>query len=309
VAAARPSCLYCGAALPEAALAAARAASVAVARGEPLAALAGAAAGGPAAAAEPASRTLLVVRLEQADATALAQALDLTPFEAQQWRRRGGWQLVRIAAPRHAEGEVSRLAGHGLEALAIPEAEARAAREPIAVSGGSFDAASGVLGLELAGARLALAPAALLLAVAGPIAREYQAEARRARWARTAELEEGYRVHLHRREEPRALELDPASFRFSGARRFAASARLELDGWLASFAERGVTVDGGFRRMVPELALAEREQAPGALELGRGEPREGAAAVLDNLAQFRFYSGWRCAVARRISREAARASE
>jgi hypothetical protein len=72
-----------------------------------------------------------------------------------------------------------------------------------------------------------------------------------------------------------------------------------LSEWLKALAAH-VPVDDDFRRLPP--ALGPEEVAPGALgmvEALRPPRADGAPLVLDNLAQFRFYSAWRAIVERR----------
>jgi hypothetical protein len=60
-------------------------------------------------------------------------------------------------------------------------------------------------------------------------------------------------------------------------------------------------LDDGFRRLPVALALAQPGEGA-LLSLGRTRgPGQGKEArpILDNLAQFRFYSGWRAAAFRR----------
>jgi hypothetical protein len=65
-------------------------------------------------------------------------------------------------------------------------------------------------------------------------------------------------------------------------------------------------VDDGFRLLPP--ALGEAAEEAGSLATFRGArgaglaPGREAAIVLDNVAQFRFYSGWRAAIERVRSR-------
>jgi hypothetical protein len=62
-------------------------------------------------------------------------------------------------------------------------------------------------------------------------------------------------------------------------------------------------VDDAFRRLPPALAPA--PPAGGRLARAGETPREGApkeGGVLDNLAQFRFYSAWRGAAERLVRR-------
>jgi hypothetical protein len=225
----------------------------------------------------------------------LDAALALSSFEAAQRAKRGGWQLHRIVPAEEADREADRLARAGLRVLALPEDEVRAART-LAAAGGFWTGAGLTLRTE-AGA-LAVGAGDLVLVVRGPIAREYATPAK-ARKFRTATLDPGYRFHLHRREDPRPLELDPAAFDF-GLTSVTESSLLLLSSWIER-AAGGVPVDDAFRREVPALAPAAPETSgiAHALQGPAGARKEDAAQVLDNLEQFRFYSAWRGCAARR----------
>jgi hypothetical protein len=119
-----------------------------------------------------------------------------------------------------------------------------------------------------------------------------------------ATLGPGYRFHLHRRREPRPLELDPGAFEFGAAAGLADSSEQRLIAWLATLTT-GVPVDDSFERQTPALAPAEPPGGPlSALEaLGRPSSRHQAptSQILDNLAQFRFYSAWRGLLERQLA--------
>jgi len=287
VAVARPLCVYCGAAVPAAAVEEAARRAAEVASAHTLAA--GSVPEGPA-------RSLLVLDLGGADTQALASGLGLSGFEAAQRVRRGGWQLHRIALTNEAAREAERLAKAGLRVVALPEAEVRVAARPLAVAGG-FWSGDGLTFRTEAGP-LQPRPDGLLLVVRGPITREYLAPAR-ARKVRTATLDQGHRFHLHRRDDPRPLELDPVAFDF-GVPSLTESSLLLLTSWVEK-AAAGVPVDDRFRRETPALQAAAPETAGIAAALGGGGERrkEDEAQVLDNLEQFRFYSAWRACALRR----------
>jgi hypothetical protein len=65
----------------------------------------------------------------------------------------------------------------------------------------------------------------------------------------------------------------------------------------------GSLADDGFRRLPPALAPTTEEPDAGLAGAARPRPRRGrdalAPVILDNLAQFRFYSAWRGAIERR----------
>jgi hypothetical protein len=276
VATARPTCLYCGAALgraPESAPAA------------------------PPVTPRARARSLLVLDLGGADGALLRRALGLSTFDAQQWVRRGGYRLHRIVSSAEAEGEAERLSASGLRVLRLAEAEVRAALPPRVAVGGAWNA--GALDARSSEDRERVAPEDVRLVVKGPIARDRQA-ADDPKRVRTAAPEAGFRIHVHCRSEPRPWELDPEVIALGpGAQR---GALLELTAWVQALS-RGCPLDDAFRYLTPELAPAEPADVGPAVAAGalapRTPPRRGAALLLDNVQQFRFYSAWRGAIERR----------
>jgi len=248
----------------------------------------------------------VVLELEGASPGTLADALALPAYEAALLVRRGGYHLHRALEAAAAEEEAKHLATCGARVFVVPEAEARA--RPLRALGG--ERGEGVLTLRTEEEEVCLRRGGLLLVVQGPITREYQPSANRRR-VDTARLDEGYRVHLHPRDPAspaRPVEIDAATFEFGPALK--GSGRIELDLWVEEILG-GAPCDGGFRRLPPALGPAEPEPkgavaAAGTLSLAsrREGKREGAPVVLDNVAQFRFYSGWRAAVQRRLTRPA-----
>ena len=239
---------------------------------------------------------LVIVRVSP-EPEPLARALGVTVLEAVQLGKRGDYHLLRIAAPQDAEVEAGRLTAAGLVVVQVPETEVIACR-PRLVLGGTMDRER--LRLRSEGGDVEITAAEILLVVQGPIARHYQTTADVKR-VRTATLEEGYRFHLHAKETPRPLEIDPGGFEF-GRPNDAPSSLLAINDWIATLA-RGVPLDDFFRRFTPALGPtvgkpAGRLGAVESLSVGRGRSREGPL-ILDNLLQFRFYSCWRAAVERR----------
>jgi hypothetical protein len=242
------------------------------------------------------NRVLLVLALDAADPGEIERGLGLSAYEASQLARRGGFRLHRILAPEQAEAEANRLRGQGLTVEAIPEEETR--EPPLRAVGGVRKPA--VLALRTEEGPLTLHRGELLIVVRGPIARQHQPVYRRRR-VDTASLEDGYRVHLHRRSPRRPVEIDSANFEFGVA--LAVSSRLELDAWVEEIAA-GAVQDDAFRRLPPAFGVAEPEPrgplaAASALSPSRQSPGEDDSVVLDNAAQFRFYSAWRAALERR----------
>jgi hypothetical protein len=300
LAVARATCVYCGALLGPAA----------ATPGAPDAATRPADAGAPpAVVGDGAPRALVVLEVEGASARALADALALPSYEVALLVRRGGFHLHRVLAAGAAEEEAKRLATFGARVFVVPEAEARV--RPLRALGG--ERTDGVLTLRTEEEPVTLRRGGLLLVVQGPITREYQPSARRRR-VDTAQLDEGYRVHLHPRRPAgpaRPVEVDAATFEFGPWLK--GSGRIELDLWVEEILG-GAPCDGGFRRLPPALGPAEPEPkgavaAAGTLGLAaRRRGRREAPLVLDNVAQFRFYSGWRAAVQRRLTRPAGTSS-
>jgi hypothetical protein len=261
----------------------------------------------PAPAAEAVARSLVVLEVEGASPGTLVNALALPAYEAALLVRRGGFHLHRVLEAAAAEEEAKRLATFGARVFVVPEAEARV--RPLRALGG--ERAEGVVALRTEEEAVTLRRGGLLLVVQGPITREYQPAATRRR-VDTARLDEGYRVHLHPRDvAARHVEIDAATFEFGPALK--GSGRIELDLWVEEILG-GAPCDGGFRRLPPALGPAEPEPrgavaAAGTLGLAtrRDGKREGPV-VLDNVAQFRFYSGWRAAVQRRLTRPAGTSS-
>jgi hypothetical protein len=256
-------------------------------------------AGTPSSPAAPAApRTLLVLELEGAPIEAVMAALGVTRFDASLRVRHGGPHLHRIVPAAGAEAEAARLRAQGLAVVEIPEEEVRRWEPLVATRGGPDGAA---LTVRTGEGLVRVERAEVLLIVRGAITREYQSTAERQR-LRVASLEPGYRIHVHRRAEPRPVELDPAAFDF-GRGGAAQGAQLQLGAWLDELFPDAPR-DDSFRLAIPALAPAAAPaggstDAVDALARQRAKP---ARSVLDNLAQFRFHSAWRAAVHRRRAR-------
>jgi len=276
VARAGPRCLYCSAPLP--------------AREEPPP---------PAAALEPppttlARRLLVVLDLDSAEPSRLERALPLGRFEAELLARRGGFHLHRLADVETARGLAQRLAEDGVRVVLVPEAEART--PPLRALSGEW-APPGLM-LRTETGPLGLAPGSLQLVVTGEVVREYEPRHR----GEATRAGQRFIVHLHRRGETAAVEIDSAILGVGGS--LTGSARLSVETWIESLAEDAPR-DDRFRLLSPALSPAEPDPAQSAVAVaaalgeaksaGGREPRQ----LLDNLAQFRFYSGWRGAVERR----------
>jgi len=284
---AQPRCLYCGSPLSAAAQQSAVSAAQAVrAQGAP-------------AAPKRVERAFVVFEVKGLDAPQLAGALGLTSYEAGQRLRRGGVQLHRVLALTEATAEATRLTALGLAALALAESETQPAETPHLALGGTAEGE--VLQLRLATGRLAIGAKDLRLIVRGPIAREYQTRALARKTIRTATLEAGYRFQLHCREDPTPVEIDPWAFELGKGT--SGSSYLTLSGWIYRLGA-GVPSDDAFCFLPPALA-PEAPRSAGAMHAGEAllrKPAHGGkeeAVILDNLGQFRVYSGWRAAFERR----------
>jgi len=204
---------------------------------------------------------------------------------------------VPAASPEDAEAEARRLRAAGAAPLVVLEAEVRA--PPLVCLEGELRGEELVLRTSEGAATLARGAA--LLVVRGAITREYQPTPRPRRLA-TARLAEGFRVHVHRRAEARTLEIDALNLETGFAA--SGSVRLEIDAWLQTVAGDAPR-DDGFARLPPVLGPAAPEpKGPLAAigSLGAAGPGAGASKpplVLDNLEQFRFYSGCLAALVRR----------
>jgi len=244
------------------------------------------------------SRELLVIDFGRASPADLERALSLSPYEAALRARRGGLHLHGLFEGKTSARERERLLREGLSVEEIPEAEVRI--HPLHALGGDRDGER--LRLRTEDGDLTLVGEDLLIVVRGPIARQYQPSEKRRRLG-SAALEDGHRLHLHRRPEPRPVEIDPSNFEFGFA--VTGSPRLEIESWLRSLGE-GVALDDNFRWLPPALGYADPAPRSALSAVGRlaasgrgGTTGKGDPTLLDNAAQFRFYSAWRAAIERR----------
>jgi hypothetical protein len=291
VAAVQVRCVYCGAELPEDAVAAAAAARAAL-ESEWAASSPAGPVGAPSAPGGPA-RVLLVLEIEGADPDLLARALGCSAFEAAQRLRRGGPDLHRILPAPQARTEAERLRTAGVSVLEIAEEDVRGTPPVMAARGGLE---SDQLALETDDGAVRLASGDVILIVRGLITREYPVSAE-VRRVRLSSLEPGYRVHLHRRATARPVEIDPADFEFASGPAVG-GAQLQIARWLDG-AFPGIPRDDSFRLAIPALApAAPPAGGPAATAAALDRPGRERRAVLDNVAQFRFHSAWRAAAFR-----------
>jgi hypothetical protein len=244
-------------------------------------------------------RSLVVLDLGTARVETLEDALPLSAYEAELLVRRGGFHLHRILEEGRAEKEAERLRGAGLVVEMLPVSEVRT--QALRALGG--ERRRGRLELRTEEGSLTLWRQDVLLVVRGPIARQYQPTYRRRR-VDVASPEEGFRVHFHRYSDRRPVEIDAANFELGFT--VTGSTRLEIDAWVEGMGQ-DVPCDDGFRLLPPAFGVAAPETtgplaAAGSLSRSsraREAGGEGESVVLDNAAQFLFYSAWRAALARR----------
>jgi hypothetical protein len=242
-------------------------------------------------------RLLLVVDLGGLSPDDIARTLLLPAFEAGLRARQGGLHLHLAGEASEVDAEATRLEAEGLRVLRIPESEVRT--PPLLATGGECSGAR--FRLRSGGRPFEVLGEDVMLVVEGPIQREYQSRPVERNKMATATLETSHRFHLHLRSESRPVELDPANFAFGPRGTVAGSSLLEMKAWIAALASHA-PVDDGFRRLPPALSLAAPDEgaAVSLRGIGSGLARaKDARAILDNVAQFRFYSGWRAAVERR----------
>jgi hypothetical protein len=284
VAVARDRCLYCGAPLDPSLVPAA-----------------------PSAEPEPPGlaegRALVFLDLSQAAPGLLIEGLGLSPYDADQRVRRGGWQVHRVVAADEAPAEVDRLRAAGFDACWLVGAEIESSSRPRIAEGGRLIARGVELRVE--GRLLPILATDVRLVVAGAIQREWQAEAAdpfKRRAAKKYAPTPGFRFHVHLTADPRPIEIDPEMFAFDEPLLVPMATLPELRRWIEILAgARGI--DDGFRFVPPALGIAappEVRDPAHLLNQGRFRGDDAnAPKILDNLAQFRFYSGWRGAVERR----------
>jgi hypothetical protein len=246
----------------------------------------------------------VILDLSGATPEGVASALGLTRYEAGQRVRRSGYQPHLVAPDDEAAAEGSRLASLGLAVTVVPEAEILVASQPARVRTASLGA--GWLEVESEEGLRRLNPHDLLLVVRGAIRRQYMTGFDPPKRLRSATLAPGARFQLHLRHarDLRPFEVDADAVELRGERRYPASSLLELEHWLRLLAP--ASLDTAFDRLAPALAPAEEPRGgAAALSARRGlERRPTGPPVLDNVAQFRFYSGWRAGVERRTGRRA-----
>jgi hypothetical protein len=252
-------------------------------------------------------RVLLILDLDGAEVERVAEALQLSRFEADQRARRGGYQLHRILDAEAAEREADRLAALGVRVARLSETETRDAARPVVAIGGRL--AGRALELRTTEGDRRVDGADLRLVVGGPILRERQTMRgqekslvrRMTRQWDESLTEAGYCLHLHRGSDLRPVELNPDAFEF--AERALEAGLVQMTRWVRALAA-DVPVDEGFKWLTPALGPAESTAAgvlmsAEALADAARRQRKTGTVLLDNLAQFRFYSAWRGVLGRR----------
>ena len=212
-----------------------------------------------------------------------------------------GLRLTTAAAsPSEATREVERLTGLGLRAIALDGSRVGEARVPFEAQAARFG--DGLLHVRDGTGSFEIRAADVVLLVKGPIRREYQVSTERRRF-RLATLEQGYLFHLHLVQGLRPVELDPHAIEFDTGEA-PGSSLLRVNGWIRQLSQHR-PVDDGFRFFPPALGLEEPSSGSVKLAAALAGSGDGAAQILDNVGQFRFFSAWRALVGR--ERRSARA--
>lgn len=294
---ARPTCVYCGAALPKGTVEEAALAAQRVLESKTLIGLETAAKGADS--ARPARR-YLVIDTTGASAEALARACSISAWEARLWQAASRYRLLRISDEPPDGPTESELRGNGVTPVVIPEDVVARARRPMTVE--TLDlSVTPLRGHLVEDPEAAVVPRDLpedeiVLIVSAPIKREKVRDAAISRVRQDRRLDDGYLVHLHFREESRPWEIDPRRTGYQGPGPASAHMRtLELVRRLAV----NTSHDEGFKNLVPALApgVDPRTELPG-MKDARSAGKEPKTVILDNVAQFREYSAWRAAVER-----------
>lgn len=298
VAMARPTCVYCGAVLPEETLEEASFAAQRVLRSKTLLDLENAARG-----AEPARppRRYLVIDTTSVSAEALALGCSISEWETRQWRAASRYRLLRISDGSQDGPLESQLRESGVTPLAIPEDVVARARRPMTVETLDLSATPVLRAHLVEEPDEAVVPKDvreedIVLMVSGSIKREKVREAVASRLRADGRLDDGYLVHLHLKGEARPWEIDPGRTGYQGAGPTSAYMRtLELVRRLAA----SISHDEGFKNVVPALSPGVDPLTDlSAMRDSRPRSKESKTVILDNVAQFREYSAWRAAVER-----------
>jgi len=296
VAMARPTCVYCGVALPKDTIEEASLAAQRVLNSKTLFDLENAAKGADA--VRPARR-YLVIDTTSASAEALALGCSISEWETRQWQVASRYRLLRISDGSQDGPLESQLRERGVAPLVIPEDVVARARRPMTVE--TLDlSASPVLRAHLVEEPdAAVVPRDLrehdiVLMVSAIIKREKVREPVASRLRADRRLDDGYLVHLHLKGEPRPWEIDPGRTGYQGPGPTSAYMRtLELVRRLAAT----ISHDEGFKNIVPALSPGVDPLTDLAgLRGSRSKGKEPKTVILDNVAQFREYSAWRAAV-------------
>lgn len=294
---ARPTCLYCGAALPLATVEEATLAAQRVLESKTLVGLGNAAMGTDL--GRP-PRRYLVIDTQSTDTQTLALACSISPWEARLWQAGSRYRLLRISdEPQNGPLE-SELRAKGLPPLVLPEEMVARARRPLTVE--TIDlSATPLCGHLVDDPDAAVVPRDLkeqeiILIVSAAIKRERVREVVVSRLRTDRRLDDGYLVHLHLKGESRPWEIDPRRTGYRGPGEASAHMRtLELVRRLAVNAPH----DEGFRNVAPALSPGVDPLADlPALKDSRRAGKEPKTGFLDNVAQFREYSAWRAAIER-----------
>lgn len=288
---ARPTCMYCGAALSEEILRAAEESSRRVLETRNIAALENAATG-----ARSQNRRYIVIDLNDIPPERIARACDVSAWDARQWRASSRYRLFRVTAEAPGGPTENGLTDNDVPFFSIGEDAVARSRTPMTVDtlvvGGDAVSCSFRENENQPPSRVVLGADTLLLMVSGVISRKRVRDegAKRGSLADTR-LEDAWLVHFHLRSQERPLEIDPFHTTFQGMGLASAHMRtLETIRSLAAV----VMLDEAFKNIVPALSpTAARDDDSPLKQASSGARKDAKAVVLDNTSQFREYSAWR----------------
>jgi hypothetical protein len=245
-----------------------------------------------------------ILDTRSSEASAIEKALDVSAWEARQWRAAAPFRLLKITAEPPDEERAARLASLGVRVHRLPESLVNRARQPLSAEVVDTVALPIWMTLredaESAALRRELDEQRILILVSGVIRRQLlKQDAGRSKLPSGSQLEDGWLVHVHLIGEARPWEIDPRRASFEGDGFMSAHMRtLEL---VRSLSGR-VPLDDSFRNIVPALApgAGPADDLRGLKKAAKPREKDAKKVILDNVTQFREYSAWRAAVEREV---------
>ncbi len=294
VALARPTCMYCGAALSEDARQEAASAAKRVLDSRSFVGL-GTAATGPGSAS--ANRRYIVVDVSiENPAETIARACGVSLWEARQWQAASRYRLFRITDEPPGGATEAAIRSNGLRCFVIPEDAVARSRSPILLKSILVSTDSVLCTLRqderAPPVRKSFGRDDVALIVSGAIRRERVRERGSRKGPVDIRLEETWLVHFHLNRDERPWEIDPRYTAFEGDGLASAHMRtLDLVRSLSPTAP----LDEAFKNVVPALspAVDPSDEMPALQRDPKASKKEPKVVVLDNAAQFKEYSAWR----------------